>query len=144
MKIERFGSGGVCVAVCLVALLSVGCGSEAGTGASSGAGSGTTPTKDTVTPSSDPSPSSEPDLWIAVIAAGDPEDLDDETQALRDTLGPALIVSPVSCFEGLPDQARDGYILGAVGQTREAAETAALNADRSPLFVVAVTTACTD
>ena len=40
-----------------------------------------------------------------------------QPQRLRDPLGPALVVSPVDCFEGLPRELGDGYLIGAVGES---------------------------
>jgi hypothetical protein len=54
--------------------------------------------------------------WIAVIdVAPDPNELDPLTQQLLDPLGTALMVAPTQCFEGLPDAAGDGYLLGGGG-----------------------------
>ena len=98
---------------------------------------------------SDPSPSATPpaaeETWIAVIdVAPDPNDLDDLTQRLLDPLGTALVVTPVDCFEGLPEPARDGYLIGAVGDTRTDVERRVVDAGEEVAFTAKVTILCTD
>ncbi len=83
--------------------------------------------------------------WIAVIdVALDPNDLDDLTQRMLEPLGGALMVSPVDCFEGLPDTARDGYLIGAVGDSRREVQRLVVGAGEKVAFAAAVTIVCTD
>jgi hypothetical protein len=92
-----------------------------------------------------PTPSAYEQRWIAVIrVAPDPNDLDALTQELLDPLGTALVVSPTECFEGLPDTASDGYVIGAVADTRSEAEGLILDAGEEVAFSARVTMVCTD
>lgn len=81
--------------------------------------------------------------WIAVIdVAPDPSDLDPLTQRLLDPLGTALMVAPTDCFEGLPDAAGDGYLLGAVGDSRSEVEGRVVGAGEKVVFSAKVTIVC--
>jgi hypothetical protein len=98
----------------------------------------------TVSPST-PTPSAFEERWIAVVrVAPEPSDLDALTQQLLDPLGTALVVSPAECFEGLPDTALGGYLIGAVGDTRSEAEGLVLDAGEEVVFSAHVTIVCTD
>jgi hypothetical protein len=91
------------------------------------------------------SPSTEGERWIAVIdVAADPDDLDALTQRLREPLGTALMVAPVDCFEGLPGTAKDGYVIGAVGEARAQVERRVVDAGETVAFTANVTILCTD
>jgi hypothetical protein len=92
-----------------------------------------------------PEPSPSDARWLGVIeVASRADDLDATTQRVRDLLGPALVVSPVSCFEGLPERAGDGYVIGAVAGSREEAELLVEQAGEPVLFTASVTIVCTD
>jgi hypothetical protein len=83
--------------------------------------------------------------WIAVIdVAPDPSDLDPLTQRLLDPLGTALMVGPTECFEGLPDAAGNGYIIGAVGDSRREVERRVVDAGEEVAFSANVKIFCTD
>ena len=83
--------------------------------------------------------------WIAVIdVAPDPSDLDPLTQRLLDPLGTALMVAPTQCFEGLPDAAGNGYIIGAVGDSRREVERRVVDAGENVAFSANVKILCTD
>jgi putative VirB-like lipoprotein len=83
--------------------------------------------------------------WIAVIdVAPDPSDLDPLTQRLLDPLGTALMVAPTQCFEGLPDAAGNGYIIGAVGDSRREVERRVVDAGEDVAFSANVKILCTD
>lgn len=83
--------------------------------------------------------------WIAVIdVALDPNELDPLTQRLRDPLGTALMVAPTQCFEGLPDAAGNGYIIGAVGDSRREVERRVVDAGEDVAFSANVKILCTD
>lgn len=113
-----------------VAIVLAGCGSERGP-------ADPAPTR--------PEPSLSDGRWLAVIeAAPRADDLDAITERVRDPLGPALVVSPVSCFEGLPERAGDGYVIGAVAGSQEEAELLVEGAGEPALFTAAVTILCTD
>jgi hypothetical protein len=104
--------------------------------------------KQTSTPTAS-SPSASPSAsemrWIAVIdVAPDPSDLDPLTQRLLDPLGIALIVAPTDCFEGLPDAAGDGYLIGAVANSRSEVERRVVEAGEQVAFSAHVTMICTD
>lgn len=91
------------------------------------------------------SPSAEGERWIAVIdVAADPDDLDALTQRLLEPLGTALVVAPVDCFEGLPDTANDGYVIGAVGDARSEVERRVVDAGERVAFTANVTILCKD
>jgi hypothetical protein len=91
------------------------------------------------------SPSAEGETWIAVIeVAADPDDLDALTQELLEPLGIALMVAPADCFEGLPETANDGYVIGAVGDTRSEVERAVVDAGQTVAFTANVTILCRD
>lgn len=100
------------------------------------------------TMSATPPPSSPPaveERWIGVIeVATDPNDLDALTQRMLDPLGPALIVAPVDCFQGLPDRVRDGYLIGAVGDARREVERLVHEAGEEVAFSALVEVVCTD
>ena len=113
-----------------VAIVLAGCGSERGP-------ADPAPTR--------PEPSLSDGRWLAVIeAAPRADDLDAITERVRDLLGPALVVSPVSCFEGLPERAGDGYVIGAVAGSQEEAELLVEGAGEPALFTASVTILCTD
>jgi hypothetical protein len=91
------------------------------------------------------SPSAGEEKWIAVIdVAADPDDLDALTQRLLEPLGTALVVAPADCFEGLPETARDGYVIGAVGDARSEVERRVVDAGETVAFTATVTVLCTD
>ncbi len=118
------------VLVPFVAIVLAGCGSERGP-------ADPAPTR--------PEPSPSDDRWLGVIeVASRADDLDATTERVRDLLGPALVVSPVSCFEGLPERAGDGYVIGAVAGSREEAELLVEEAGEPVLFTASVTIVCTD
>jgi hypothetical protein len=104
-------------------------------------------TPSAATPSASPSvpPLANEERWIAVVeVAPDPNDLDALTQRLLDLLGTALVVSPTDCFEGLPDTAGDGYVIGVVGDSRSEVEGRVVDAGESVAFSANVTILCTD
>ena len=83
--------------------------------------------------------------WIAIIdVAPDPSDLDPLTQRLLDPLGTALMVAPTQCFEGLPDAAGNGYIIGVVGESRREVERRVIDAGEDVAFSANVMIFCTD
>ncbi|MDP9119035.1 MAG: hypothetical protein M3M93_01990, partial [Actinomycetota bacterium] len=74
----------------------------------------------------------------------DPSALDRLTQRLLDPLGTALMVAPTQCFEGLPDAAGNGYIIGAVGDSRREVERRVVDAGEDVAFSANVKIFCTD
>jgi hypothetical protein len=113
-----------------VAIVLAGCGSERGP-------ADPAPTR--------PEPSVSDGSWLAAIeVAPRADDLDAITERVRDLLGPALVVSPVSCFEGLPGRAGDGYVIGAVAGSQEEAELLVEGTGEPALFTASVTILCTD
>jgi hypothetical protein len=123
-----------------VALALTGCGEDPEPGGVSSA-SVVTPTAS----ASSPTPSAYEQRWIAVVrVAPDPSDLDALTQELLDPLGPALVVSPTACFEGLPDTVHGGYLIGAVGDARSETEGLILDAGEEVAFSARVTIVCSD
>jgi hypothetical protein len=123
-----------------LALTLAGCADDPGPGEAS---TPSTPTPSVPRPSATPSDHEE--RWIAVIdVASDPSDLDTLTQRLLDPLGSALMVAPTQCFEGLPDEAGNGYIIGAVGDSRREVERRVLEAGEDVAFNANVKILCTD
>jgi hypothetical protein len=112
-----------------LAIAMAGCGSDGG-----GVGVG-----------GDPTTASTPDgvRWLAAVeVAQRADDLDAATQRLRDPLGEALVVSPVDCFEGLPPEAGEGYVIGALAASSEVAEGLVAQAGEPLLFSASVTIVC--
>ena len=109
---------------------------------------GPSPTTSSATTSVSPrsaSPSAGGERWIAVVdVAADPNDLDSLTQRLLEPLGIALVVAPADCFEGLPGTANDGYVIGAVGDTRSEVERRVIDAGEAVAFTAKVRILCTD
>ena len=94
-----------------------------------------------------PSPSASPvvDRWLAAVGVAPlADDLDTLTERLLEPLGEALVVSPVDCFEGLPADVDDGYVIGALAESRGRAEALVAEAGERPLFTASVTMLCTD
>jgi hypothetical protein len=106
------------------------------------------PSPSPATPSVSRPPATPPgyeERWIAVIdLATDPSDLDLLTQRLLDPLGTALVVAPTECFEGLPEAAGIGYIIGAVGDSRREVERRVVDAGEAVAFSANVKIFCTD
>ena len=124
----------VLIALCL-ALTLASCGEDPG------------PTQTSTPTASSPSasPSASEMRWIAVIdVAPDPTDLDPLTQRLLGPLGTALVVAPTDCFEGLPDAAGNGYLIGAVANSRSEVERRVVEAGEQVAFSAHVTITCTD
>jgi hypothetical protein len=95
--------------------------------------------------SSSATPIASGDRWIAVIdVASDPSELDALTQRLRGPLGRALVVSPTDCFEGLPEWAGEGYLIGAAGESRASVERLVTDAGEEVAFSAKVTIICID
>jgi hypothetical protein len=97
--------------------------------------------------SATPSPPASADAgrWIAVVeVAPRADDLDTATQRLREPLGTALVVSPFDCFEGLPAEAGEGYVIGALAGSSDEAERLVVGAGEPVLFTASVTILCVD
>jgi hypothetical protein len=86
------------------------------------------------------------DTWLAALHVdADPDALDADTRALKDVLGGALIVSPASCFRGLPATVEaTAYVLGVQAPTQEKLRTLVERTERDPVFEVRVQILCTD
>jgi hypothetical protein len=83
--------------------------------------------------------------WLAAVeVAPRADDLDPATDRLREVFGGALVVSPTDCFAGLPAEAGEGYLIGAVADTRQDVERLLDDAGEVPLFVAPVTILCSD
>jgi sirohydrochlorin ferrochelatase len=100
-------------------------------------------TTDVVSDGGSPSRAAERGLAVVAVAPR-ADDLDAATARLRDGLGPALVVSPVGCFEGLPSEAGEGYLIGAVAEDPAAAARSVRDAGGSVLFTASVTILCVD
>jgi len=86
-----------------------------------------------------------PERWLAAVELAPlADDLDAPTERLIGPLGEALVVSPVDCFEGLPADVDDGYVIGAVGDSKDEVEGLILDAGEQVLFSASVTILCTD
>jgi hypothetical protein len=88
--------------------------------------------------------------WLAVYdMAADPQELSAERQQMLSALGDALegsvVISPASCFDGLPDGV-DGhaYVLALQQAERVYVRALAEQLDGRPRFVAEVTVTCTD
>ena len=106
-------------------------------------------TSGAASPTSVPIPSSS-EVWVAVLdTAAEPDALSEGRAAVLAALGDALagyvVVSPVSCMEGLPDRfPADKYLL-AIQQAEQAEVQALAGAlDRRPMFLGPVHVLCTD
>jgi hypothetical protein len=83
--------------------------------------------------------------WLAVMEVAPlADDLSETTERVRDRLGLALIVSPVDCIEGLPPELRDGYVLGAIGDSAHEVEQLVAEAGEQAMVTTHVTIVCTD
>lgn len=87
-----------------------------------------------------------PGTWLAGLRVErDPGALDDDTSELRDVLGGSLVVSPTSCFRGLPpDVDASAYVLGVVARDRIELDDLVGRTHREPLFEAEVDVLCTD
>ena len=128
-----------------LALMLTGCGDDPEPRRASSP-SATTPSPSSPSPSSQSPPAAAyEERWIAVIdVAADPNDLDALTQRMLDPLGAALMVAPTQCFEGLPDAAGNGYVIGAMGDSRREVERRVLEAGEEVAFSANVKIFCTD
>jgi hypothetical protein len=85
------------------------------------------------------------ETWLAVVeVAPEANDLDALTRRLFEPLGGAIMVAPVDCFEGLPPDVRNGYLIGAVGDTRTEVERLVEDAGEAVSFSANVVNVCTD
>ena len=84
--------------------------------------------------------------WLAGLRVErDPDALDEDTQTLMGVLGGSLVVSPASCFDGLPDTVGPStYVLGAVAPTQDRLDALIAQANLEPMFRVEVEVLCTD
>ena len=84
--------------------------------------------------------------WLAGLRVErDPDALDEDTQTLMGVLGGSLVVSPASCFDGLPDTVGPStYVLGAVAPTQARLDELIAQANLEPMFRVEVEILCTD
>lgn len=104
------------------------------------------------TSASAPSPSilSSADMWVAVLDVADaPGSLSAGRGAIVRELGDALegavVVSPVSCFDGLPpDETGDSYVLAIQQSSRAEVRALASQTSAEPRFVGPVHLLCTD
>jgi hypothetical protein len=85
------------------------------------------------------------ETWLAVVdVAPGANDLDALTRRLLEPLGGAIMVAPVDCFEGLPPDVRNGYLIGAVADTRAEVERLIEDAGEEVSFSAHVVNVCTD
>lgn len=129
------------IAALVLMLGSAACGSR------SPAGPGEPPTSQ---PATSPPAVAEPaDAWVAVLdTASDPATLNAPRKAVLHELGNVLegsvVVSPVECFEGLPEQTSDGYVLAIQRDTREEVRSLVSLLSEAPSFTGDVTIVCSD
>ena len=84
-------------------------------------------------------------LFAAAMTACADGSSDTPAAALKDVVGGALIVSPTSCFQGLPaDVDASSYVLGVQTSTQSELHALVAEIDRKPLFEAQVTVMCTD
>jgi hypothetical protein len=124
-------------AACLCLLLA------AATACANGSTNPPTGSSTRVTDSPSPAPG---DTWLAGLRVeDDPNALDADTRDLRGVLGGALIVSPASCFRGLPAEVdATAYVLGVQASTQAELRTLVAQTERDPAFEVRVQMLCMD
>jgi hypothetical protein len=86
-------------------------------------------------------------VWLAALRIeADPNDLDAETQELLATVPSALVVAPLVCFKGLPEDVagQDAYVLGLESESMTELDRVVAETGRDPLFVVRVRDFCVD
>lgn len=86
-------------------------------------------------------------VWLAALRIeADPNDLDTDTQELLATVPSALVVAPLMCFKGLPENVpgEDAYLLGLESESRTELDRLVAETGRDPLFVVRVRDFCLD
>ena len=83
-------------------------------------------------------------IWIAGLrVADDPNELDAETQEVKEAVGAAIAVAPVACFGGVPPAYEaSAYVLGVVADSRQGVEDLLATLGREPLFVAQVVDLC--
>ena len=84
-------------------------------------------------------------VWLAALRiAADPDDLDADTQELLASVPSALVVAPLVCFKGLPEDVagQDAYVLGLESETMAELDRVVATTGREPLFVVQVRDFC--
>lgn len=93
-----------------------------------------------------PSPVSGPHrVWVAVFAsAADPNALGPRARDLGPYLGETLTVSPAGCFEGIPADDVEDYVLAAVAARREEVESAVAASGETPLHRYRARQVCLD
>jgi hypothetical protein len=89
-----------------------------------------------------------PDAWVAVLGdADEPDELIADRKrvlaALGDVLKGSVVISPASCFEGLPSEL-DAYLLAIERDSRKDVRALASQQPREPSFIGGVTSLCTD
>ncbi len=85
-------------------------------------------------------------VWLAVFdTAADPNELDAATGELLPLVGGAIVVSPASCFQGLPGDVRSAdYVIGVVAGTLAELDDVVAAAERTPTFTGEVGQLCLD
>jgi hypothetical protein len=86
-------------------------------------------------------------VWLAALRIeADPNDLDADTQELLATVPSALVVAPLVCFKGLPEDiaVQDAYVLGLESESMTELDRVVAETGRDPLFVVRVRDFCVD
>lgn len=85
--------------------------------------------------------------WVAILAvAADPNDLDEMTATVLEVAGSATLVSPVICFEGLPQDVAvaSDYVLAVFGSDHGSVLEIASRTGFEPVFVGEVRQLCVD
>jgi hypothetical protein len=88
-------------------------------------------------------------VWIAVLdTAADPGRLNgarkDVLRQLGDVLEGSVVISPGACFEGLPGDLTDGYVLAIQRDTPEDVLSLVSLLSQEPSFTGGVTIVCSD
>ena len=86
-------------------------------------------------------------VWLAALRIeADSNDLNADTQELLATVPSALVVAPLVCFKGLPEDVagQDAYVLGLESESMAELDRVVAETGRDPLFVVHVRDFCID
>lgn len=119
---------------------------RAGTGARPTVASSASPAPTSVSASPSPIPPLGTRVWLGGLrVASDPRKLNADTQLLLTRVDGATVVTPASCFEGLPaGLTPSDYIMGVVAGTKDELDQLVATSGFEVLFEVRVRVLCVD